>query len=76
MTSVPVDKDVLVELIDFRLAFITTEINRILTKWKYKSIEKFLQDARKGVLEEAEDDAIDLTNLITMRDQLYKLKPR
>ncbi len=76
MTSVSVDKDLFVELIDFRLASITTEINRILAKWNYRSIEKFLEDGRKGVLAEVEDDGIDLTNLVAMRDQLYKLRPK
>jgi hypothetical protein len=50
------------------------EINRILSKWNYRIIIDFLEHARNGTLEEAEDDAIDLTNLIDQRDELHKLK--
>nr|MDO8110651.1 hypothetical protein [Candidatus Sigynarchaeota archaeon] len=74
MATISVKKEVLEDLVDFKLRFIATEINRILTKWNRKSIDQFLKDAREGVLEEAEDDAIDLTNLVDQRNSLYKLK--
>ncbi len=74
MATIPVKKEILDDLVDFKLHFITNEINRILAKWKRKSIDQFLKDARVGILEEAEDDAIDLTNLVDQRDALHKMK--
>jgi hypothetical protein len=74
LATVSVKKEFLDDLVDFKLRFITNEINRILAKWNRQSIDKFLKDARTGVLEESEDDAIDLTNLIAQRDELYRLK--
>lgn len=74
MTSNTIKKDIIEELIDFKLNSIVKEINRILSKWNYRVIKDFLEHARNGTLEEAEDDAIDLTNLIDQRDELYRLK--
>jgi hypothetical protein len=74
MTMISVKKELVEDLVDFKLKIITEEINRILTKWKINSIDRFLKDARKGKLSEAEDDAIDLTNLVDQRAELYQLK--
>ena len=74
MTSITIKKEILEELIDFKLNSIINEINQTLSKWNYSEINVFLEDARNGTLEEAEDDAIDLTNLIDQRDALYQLK--
>ena len=74
MTSVTIKKEIIEELIDFKLNSLVKEINRILSKWNYHVITDFLEHARNGTLEEAEDDAIDLTNLIDQRDELHKLK--
>ncbi len=74
MANISVKKKVLEDLVDFKLRFITTEINRILAKWNRKSIDQFLKDAREGILEESEDDAMDMTNLVDQRDSLFQLK--
>ena len=44
MTSIPVEKDLLEELIDLKLRFLYDEIDKILNKWKYDESSKFLQD--------------------------------
>jgi hypothetical protein len=74
MTSIPVEKDLLEELIDFKLSFLVKEIDKILNNWKYEESSKFLQDARDGTIEEAEDDAITLRQLLHQRDELLTLK--
>lgn len=74
MTSIPVEKELLEELIDFKLKFLYEEIEKILNKWKYEDSSKFLQDARDGTIEEAEDDAITLRHLIDQREELLALK--
>lgn len=74
MTSIPVEKELLEELIDFKLKFLYEEIENILNKWKYEESSKFLQDARDGTIEEAEDDAITLRHLLDQREKLLTLK--
>lgn len=74
MTSIPVEKELLEELIDFKLSFLYEEIDKILNKWKYDESSKFLQDARDGTIEEAEDDAISLRHLLDQREELLALK--
>ena len=74
MTSIPVEKELLEELIDFKLRFLYEEIDKILNKWKYEESSKFLQDARDGTIEEAEDDAITLRHLLDQREELLALK--
>ena len=74
MTSIPVERELLEELIDFKLSFLYEEIDKILNKWKYDESSKFLQDARDGTIEEAEDDAISLRHLLDQREELLALK--
>jgi hypothetical protein len=50
------------------------EIDKILDKWRYEESSKFLQDARDGTIEEAEDDAIVLRQFLNEKKQLFELK--
>lgn len=74
MTTITVEKELLEELVDLKLKFLYDEIEKILSKWHCDSSSKFLQDARNGTIEEAEDDAITLTHLIDQREELFSLK--
>ncbi len=74
MTSVTIDKELLIELVDFKLNYIVNAIDRILGKWKAPSIESFLNGARDGTYEDAEEETIDLTNLRDRREELYRLR--
>jgi hypothetical protein len=74
MTTVSIEKKLFDDLLDSKLAAISERINTILAKWHNDSIELFLKHAADGTIEEAEPDAISLTNLIDKRDQLYKIK--
>jgi len=74
MTSIPVEKELLEELIDFKLSFLSEEIDKILNKWNYEESTKFLHEARNGTIEEAEDDAITLRHLLDQREELLTLK--
>lgn len=74
MTTIPVKKELLEELVDLKLKFLYDEIDKILAKWSYDSPTLFLQDAKNGVLEEAENDAITLKHLIDQREELFNLK--
>ena len=74
MTTIPVKKEFLEELVDLKLKFLHDEINKILTKWDYKNPEKFLLHAKNGKLEEAEPDAITLKQLRKEREDLFIFK--
>ncbi len=71
---ISIEKRLFDELLDSKLAVISEKINTILSKWHYDSIELFLKHAADGTIEEAEPDAISMTNLVDKRDELYKLK--
>ncbi len=70
VTQVKIDKENLVELVDFKLSRLRKEIERILKKWDYLSSNKFLEDAKNGTISEAEHDAIVLKNLEDEIDEL------
>lgn len=64
------DKLIVVELIIFKLSYITKEIDTILKRWNEDVIEIFLEKAKDGSLEEAENDEIDLKQLL-LEDQNF-----
>ena len=74
MSSVSLDTDLALNLVNSKLTSVTKEIEEILARWEYDDADLFLKDAREGKLEEAEDDAIDLTNLLDIREDLFNLK--
>ncbi|MBN1801710.1 MAG: hypothetical protein JW891_09410 [Candidatus Lokiarchaeota archaeon] len=74
MTTIPVEKEKLAELLDYKLKFLHGKINKILTKWNYTNPELFLAHARDGTIEEAELDAITLRQLLKEREESYLLK--
>jgi len=74
MTQISVDKDFLEELADTKLRVLQEEIEEILVKWAYDDIDQLLSDAKTGILEEAEDDAVCLRNLVAKRDNLVQFK--
>jgi hypothetical protein len=74
MTTVSIGRDLAEQLIDTSLKLISENIYTILTKWNYSTAEKFIRDAKNGVISETEDDAISLMNLIDKREELFQVK--
>lgn len=74
MTTIPVEKELLEELVDLKLQYLNDEIDRILTKWEYESALKFVQNAKDGTIEEGEDDAITLKHLLDQKEELINFK--
>lgn len=68
------EKELLEELVDLKLEYLYNEIDKILKKWDYELPDKFLQDAKEGIIEEAEDDAITLKHLIDQRNDMFTFK--
>ena len=74
MDLVTLNRELAEDLIDTKLNIINIDIEQILSRWNYTSADKFVEDARKGIIEEAEDDAITLRHLLEQREILFKLK--
>jgi hypothetical protein len=71
--SISLDKSIVSDLINFKLRFITNEIELILVRWNESSIDDFLDKARDGTLKEAENDAIELKQLLIEEKKLRSI---
>ena len=71
--SINMDKPIAKDLINFKLRHIMTEIDIILKYWNEENTDLFLQKAREGILEEAENDAIELRHLLQEEKKLRSL---
>ncbi len=74
MTTIPVKKELLEELVDLKMKYLYDEVEKILQKWNYNLPTKFLHDAKDGIIEETEDDTITLKHLLDQREELLLLK--
>jgi hypothetical protein len=74
MTTCSIDQELLDELIDFKLRHLLLDINEIIDAWGYSDATRFIDDARNGVLQEAEMDAISLRQLLFDREKLERIK--
>ncbi len=71
--DVSLKKEVAEELINYKLRRIQAIIEDILSRWKEKTIEEFLEKAKDGTLQEAENDAIELKQLVNEEEKLQNL---
>ncbi|MGC9781228.1 MAG: hypothetical protein HZR80_18445 [Candidatus Heimdallarchaeota archaeon] len=71
--DVSLKKEVAEELITYKLRRIQAIIEDILSRWKEKTIEEFLEKAKDGTLQEAENDAIELKQLVNEEEKLQNL---
>ena len=71
--SITLDKPLVKDLVNFKLNYLTKEINKILEHWEEDTIDSFLQKAKDGRLEEAENDAIELKQLMVEEEKSRKL---
>ena len=74
MDTITIDRNLAVNLINSKLRLINEAIEEILTRWDYDSSQQLIDDARTGKIEEAEDDAIGLRQLLLKREELFQLK--
>jgi hypothetical protein len=73
MTTIPIEKDLIEDLVQFKLKRVCTFIEEILERWKETSADVFIDKARKGIYEEAENDAIELRQLLLEERKLRGL---
>ncbi len=71
--NVSMKKEVAEELVTFKLKQIQILIEEILQRWNEKVIEDFLEKAKDGTLHEAENDAIELKQLVFEEEKLQNL---
>jgi len=73
MTSVSIEKEILEDLLHFKLKRIQALIQEILIRWNETSTTDFIDKARKGIYENAENDAIELRQLLLEEKKLHSL---
>ncbi|MHA1490210.1 MAG: hypothetical protein ACTSRI_11220 [Promethearchaeota archaeon] len=71
--KVSLDKDIAEDLISYKLRNIQEYINKILKRWNENEAETFLEKAKNGSYSEAENDAIDLKQLLLEEKNLNEL---
>ena len=64
MTQVKLDKAVAEDLITSKMRILQEYINSILKRWNETSTKDFLEKARTGEYENAEEDAVELRQLL------------
>ena len=67
------DRDVAEDLVSYKLRKIQENIYKILTRWDETEASIFLEKAKNGTYSEAENDAIDLKQLLLDEKQLNEL---
>ncbi len=73
MALVSIEKEILENLVRFKLKRILTNIQEILDRWKENSTTLFIENARNGTYENAENDAIELRQLLLEEKKLNEL---
>ena len=73
MTLVKLDKSLAEDLITSKLRILKQYINEILTRWNESSSKFFLEKARMGVYKNAEDDAVELRQLLLDYTKLQEI---
>ncbi|MBA7541899.1 hypothetical protein ES705_34215 [subsurface metagenome] len=76
MTTVKLEKSEVEELINYKLRNLHKEIQNILDRWNETSIDKFVEKARNGTYGEAENDAIDIRQLVLEQKKLQELQEK
>jgi len=71
--NVTLEKSTVEDLIRYKLRRIQKLIQRILHRWNENTIDSFVEKARNGTYSEAENDAIDLENLVAEEQKLKDL---
>ncbi|OLS19916.1 MAG: hypothetical protein HeimC2_39420 [Candidatus Heimdallarchaeota archaeon LC_2] len=74
-SEVSIRYEIAKDLVQTKQELIRKEINAILKKWKQESVEILIAKAKNGALEEAEHDAILLTNYLDELKELEHLIP-
>lgn len=70
---IEIEKSIAEDLIKFKLRSIQQYIREILNRWNEESATRFLEKVSQGMIKEAENDAIDLKQLLYDEEELLVL---
>ena len=73
MALISIEKEILENLVSFKLNRIQKIIQEILDRWKENSTTLFIEKARNGTYENAENDAIEIRQLLLEEKKLNEL---
>ena len=73
MTQVKLDKSLAEDLITSKMRLLQQYINEILERWNETSSKEFLEKAITGVHENAEEDAIELRQVLADYTKLQEI---
>ena len=73
MTQVKLDKSLAEDLITSKLRILKQFIDEILARWNESTSKDFLEKARTGIYENAEDDAVELRQLLLDYTKLQEI---
>lgn len=71
--KVSIDKEIAEDLIQFKKRNLQNNINNILKRWNETSADIFIKKVKNGIYIEAENDAIDLKQLLLDEKKLNEL---
>ncbi|TKJ23101.1 MAG: hypothetical protein CEE43_05125 [Promethearchaeota archaeon Loki_b32] len=73
MTQVKLDKSLAEDLITSKLRILKQCIDEILARWNESSSKDFLEKTRTGIYENAEEDAVELRQLLLDYTKLQEI---
>jgi len=73
MTQVKLDKSLAEDLITSKMRLLQQYINEILNRWNETSSKEFLEKARMGAHENAEEDSIELRQILADYTKLQEI---
>ena len=73
MPQVKLDKSLAEDLITSKLRILKQHIDEILARWNESSSKEFLEKARTGIYKNAEDDAVELRQLLLDYSKLQEI---
>jgi hypothetical protein len=73
MTHVKLDKALAEDLITSKLGILKQYIDEILARYNESSSKEFLEKARRGIYMNAEDDAVELRQLLLFYTNLQEI---
>ncbi|KKN21470.1 hypothetical protein LCGC14_0924970 [marine sediment metagenome] len=73
MTQVKLDKALAEDLITSKLRILKQYIDEILTRHNESSSKDFLEKTRNGIYQDAEDDAVELRQLLLNYSKLQEI---
>ena len=73
MVTIPVDREMFEDLVRFKMNRLRVLVREILERWNETNPGTFIEKARSGAHEDAENDAIELRQLLHEASKMERL---